>query len=167
MTGCTSSNGNEVYNDFISGLSEDQYYAFAELEGLTYPVLLVADGVYEFDSETLATFFCDVYYVKDGEVIFLGTIRSDGTAYPIAYSKDGIYTAGHHYTGRYIVDEQTCELVLTEYAKEEFAEGTGDETYFYTSNDVTEQVSDRTELEALFEKYNNAEVVNFIKKNDR
>lgn len=166
ITGCGSTEKStsglaDPYNDILSGLAENQYYAFAELEGLTYPVLLVTDGIFEFGQETQASIFCDVYYIKNDEPVLLETISSEGTAYPISYDKEGIYTAGHHYTAKYNVDEAACELVTVEYASEEFAEGTGDETYFHTVNGVTEQVPDRTKLDALFEKYGNATVVNF------
>lgn len=166
ITGCASSEKGVSgltthYNDIISGLAENQYYAYAELEGLTYPVLLVTDGVFDFDQETQASFFCDVYYIKSDEPVLLKTVTSEGTAYPISYDKEGIYTAGHHYTAKYNVDEATCELVTVEYAIEEFAKDTGDEMYFYTMNGVTEQTADRTALDSLFEKYENAAVVNF------
>lgn len=168
LTGCTSSKESTSgltapYNDILSGLSEDQYYAYAELEGLTYPVLLVTDGVFEFDQETQASFFCDVYYIKSDEPILLGTVQSEGTAYPVSYDKEGIYTAGHHYTAKYNINETTCALMTVEYALEEFTESAENGIYFYTVNGVTEQVADRTKLDALFEKYENAPVVNFSK----
>lgn len=53
--------------------------------------------------------------------------------------------------------------MTVEYAIEEFAKDTGDEMYFYTTNGVNEQTADRTALDALFEKYGNATVVNFKK----
>lgn len=168
ITGCASSEKSTSglttpYNDILSSLAENQYYAYAELEGLKYPVLLVTDGIFELDQETQASFLCDVYYIKSDEPVLLDTVKSEGTAYPISYDKEGIYTAGHHYTAKCNVDEATCELVTVEYAIEEFAKDTGDEMYFYTTNGVNEQTADRTALDALFEKYGNATVVNFKK----
>lgn len=78
ITGCASSEKSTSglttpYNDILSSLAENQYYAYAELEGLKYPVLLVTDGIFELDQETQASFLCDVYYIKSDEPVLLDT----------------------------------------------------------------------------------------------
>lgn len=161
QVGCASDQTNERYDQFISQLPEEQYYAFAELESAAYPVLLVTDQVYEYEEGVQAAISCEVYYLQEGEVVSIGEISSEGTAYPIRFSDQGVYTAGHHYAGKYNVDEKQGVLSLEEYAEEVFEEGTGKETYFYTINGVTENVENTQKLEMLFEQYEEAEVLNF------
>lgn len=163
LTGCALKNSDE-YRDVISKLSEDEYYAFVELQDNTYPVLLVADGVYEFDEKIQAAIFVTIYYVIDGEILSVGEIQSGGTAYPISSKEDGIYTAGHHNIVRYTIDDKTGELIAAEYAAEEFSEDADDASYYYTSQGVTEQVKDRAQMDIMFEQYEKAEVINFVKR---
>lgn len=157
---CQGGMNTEPYDDFIANLEDEKFYAFVSLEENAYPVLLVADGVYECD-DIQAAFYCSVYYVTEEQVALLGSIRSEGTAYPISSDKTGLYTMGHHYVKRYIVDEEQGELVLAEYAEEVFQEGTGAESYFYAAEDKTKQVEDRSVLEAMAEKYFDAEIADF------
>lgn len=158
---CASNQTDETYNKFISQLAEKQYYAFAELESIAYPVLLITDQVYEYEEGVQAAISCEVYYIKDGKIVAIGEISSEGTAYPVSCSDQGIYTAGHHYVEKYQVDEDLGILTSEENAEEVFEEGTGKETYFYTINGVKESVENRQKLEMLFEQYEKADMLNF------
>ena len=91
LSACGKKNPAKVYEDTIAALPEDEYTATVDI-GLEYPVLLTTDEVYDDGSGDEAAIYCDVYYPVDKKVQKIGSVESMGTAYPIACSRDGIYS---------------------------------------------------------------------------
>jgi hypothetical protein len=104
----------DVYDTFLKNFNcqgKEYYYSFIQLIGYDYPILLLSDGVYNSDGRKVAM-GTDIYYPVNNEVISLGGIGSDGTAYPISANKTGIFTAGGHEVTKYGLDIQNRKLKL-------------------------------------------------------
>lgn len=69
-------------------------------------ILVVAPSVYG-DGETMAA---DAYQYADGEVKFIGSVSSTGTAYPIAFTAEGLIFGGNHTSGKLVIHDGTGEL---------------------------------------------------------
>lgn len=158
--GCGKEEGEADYASVLSGLSEDQFYAYADLEGNDLPVLLVSDGKYTYEEGIEASIACEVYYIWDGKAERIGKIESAGTAYPVCYDKEGIYAAGGHFVRKYVIDHEKRQLVPAEYAEELFQEN-GDAVYTYYDRQVEKQAEDDSYLNGMREKYEEASVVDF------
>lgn len=140
-----------------------QSYAYVELKRGGTPILLVTDGTYGYNG--LEASFCSVIYsqLEDGSWQKIGQAAGSGTAYPIRYDKNGIYITGGHFAAYYSVDREEMTLIRKEYAAEVFDEN-GNVTYFYAANGQTEHsVEDNSYLNALFDRYEKAELLGFQK----
>lgn len=105
----------DVYTEFLKNYKyqgEDYFYSIIELDGYSYPILLLSDGVYSFDNDQGVTMCADVYYPIKNEVTLFGSICSNGTAYPLSADATGIYTAGGHEVAKYNLDIQNQTLKL-------------------------------------------------------
>ena len=105
LTACGGKKADNTYHDAIAALPENTYSATVDI-GLDKPVLLVTDGVYDDGNGNEAAIYCDVYYPVGKKIQKIGSVESMGTAYPIAYSKDGIYAALDRGVQKYNVDKQ-------------------------------------------------------------
>lgn len=162
LYGCGKEKQEAVYDTVISSLTEEQSYAYVKIGEDELPLLLVAEGIYDYDG-IQAAIACNVYYAWDGKVQNLGEITSDGTAYPISFDQDGIYTAGGHSVARYLPDDRAKELAVVEFAQEVIDEN-GNASYTSSNQEGKEQTDgDSSALEALFEKFGNAQAVDFRK----
>ena len=152
----------EKYNEIISGLSENQYYAFADACE-DYDVLLVTDGVYDNLDGNMATIDATVYGLDaDGNVIEMGKVMSSGTAYPLAvYDGCLIYGGNHHVAMSFIKDGS---IITKLDASEEF-DTDGNATYylFDLENQYEGEVDDDSTLMKMYEYYGEATVLNFVK----
>jgi len=104
----------DIYTEFLKNYNshgEEYYYSFIELNGYVDPILLLSDLVYS-DNESKVALCTDVYYPVNNKVTLFGSICSDGTAYPIAATTSGIYTAGGHEVTEYSLDIQNQKLKL-------------------------------------------------------
>ncbi len=89
------------------------------------------------------------------------TIGSAGTAYPIRYDDEGIYAAGGHYVAKYSLNVSDQQVVLSEYATENF-DSDGNVSYIYFNLESGEIHSDEDAyLKQLLEQYGNAQVLDF------
>lgn len=148
----------EALGKVVSGLGDDDLFAIIEI-GAKHPVLLTSDQTYDDKNGNQASIFCDVYYEgEDGEAKKIGTLESLGTAYPIAYDKSGLYTAGGHEVQRYEVDKAGF-LVMAEGVYEIY-DDTGTAAYTRETADGTETITEK-EYMAMVEAYGKAAVVNF------
>lgn len=148
----------EALGKAAAGLGDDDLFAIVEI-GAKHPVLLTSDQTYDDKNGNRASIFCDVYYEgEDGEAKKIGTLESLGTAYPIAYDKSGLYTAGGHEVWRYEVDKAGF-LVMAEGVYEIYDE-TGTAAYTRETADGTETITEK-EYMAMVEAYGKAAVVNF------
>ena len=60
------------------------------------------------DGQTMGA---DIYQYADGEVKFIASIGSTGTAYPLAFTEEAVLFGGNHTAGKLVVHEGTGELV--------------------------------------------------------
>ena len=74
-------------------------------------MLFVTEQSYTYDTGIEAALYCQVYYSIDGSVKDLGSVESEGTAYPVSYGQGCIYTAGNHSVSKYVIDETTYQLI--------------------------------------------------------
>lgn len=149
------------YNTVISGLHGEQAYAYVETEEGKAPILLVADGTYEYEKGINAAIACDVYYIWDKTPEKLLQLASDGTAYPIAADDTAIYIAGLHYVEKYEMNFETNELELTASAAEIF-DTEGNVTYEGSAKGQM-KMDGATFLEKLRKEYEAASVISFTK----
>ena len=56
------------------------------------------------------TIGADIYQYADGEVKFIASVNSTGTAYPLAYTEEAILLGGNHTAGKLVVHKGTGEL---------------------------------------------------------
>ena len=57
-----------------------------------------------------ATIEADVYQYADGEVKFIASVSSTGTAYPLAYTEEAVLFGGNHTAGKLVVHDGSGEL---------------------------------------------------------
>lgn len=148
---------NSIYENIISGLGDNAARAFLNME-YDYMVLLTSDMVYDEHNEKQAAIYCDVYYPVDGEVKKIGTIMSAGTAYPITFTKDGIFAASGHTVEKYVISEEG-ELYLEKGVCEQFSE-TGNATYISITGGQENESTDQ-EYQAMVEEYGASQIVHF------
>lgn len=99
-----------LYGNTIAGLDDQTQFALVDI-GLEHPVLFTTEQSYTYDMGVQAALDCHVYYVIDGSVKDLGSVESEGTAYPVSYGQRCIYTAGNHSVSKYVIDETTYQLI--------------------------------------------------------
>ena len=99
-----------LYGNTIAGLDDQTQFALVDI-GLEHTVLFTTEQSYTYDAGVQAALDCHVYYVVDGSVKDLGSVESEGTAYPVSYGQGCIYTAGNHSVSKYVIDETTYQLI--------------------------------------------------------
>lgn len=158
----------------FSAVDMSQFATFTRLVDYLYPgmayanvalndvdVLLVADGCYDNLDGNHAAIDSSVFiYDKDGNVAYLGTVQSGGTANPLAVKDGNLYAAGHHFVMKYTVENG--KLAVKETAFEEF-DTDGNAAYYYgtTADGQYSQVEDDSFLNRLFEEAMEAEIIDF------
>ena len=158
---CLTACGRQVENPYgktVAGLGDNDAYAFLEMD-YKYNVMVSSDMIYDAKTEKQASIFCDVYYYTGGEAKHLGSITSDGTAYPISFSKDGIYAASGHRVEKYAVSEKEGLLYLEKGVYVTFDE---DGNAYYTCvRNGEETESTEKEFEEMAEEYASSQVIHF------
>lgn len=158
FTACKDKKEENPYGAVIGGLGDNEAYAVLVMDH-PYHVLVTSDLLYDAGIEKQAAAYCDVYYYQDSEAKKLGTIMSAGTAYPIAFSKDGIYAASGSSVEKYVISKEDGTLILEMGIYIKYDED-GNESY---SCMIAGKESDSTKqayLE-LSEEYASAQVVHF------
>lgn len=149
-----------TFTRIVDSLYPNMAYANVTLDGTD--VLLVANGSYDnLDGNEAAIDSSVFMYDENGNVVFLGTVQSGGTANPLAVKDGKLYTSGHHFVTRNTVKDG--KLVAEETAYEEF-DTNGNATYFLETGDGEKtEVEDDKRLQEMFEEYSEAEIVSFQK----
>lgn len=152
----TAERDNSIYENIVSGLGDREAYAFLDMN-YKYMVLLTSDLIYDEGREKQAALGCDIYYPVNGKAEKLGSITSDGTAYPITFTEDGIFVASNHKTEQYAISE-AGELYLKKGVYEQFDEA-GNVRYTAVINGKEKEL---TELEyQQEEEYGRSQPVHF------
>lgn len=152
-----SESENSMYGEIVAGLGDEEAYAFLSMD-YGYDVLLTTDLIYDAGTEQQAAVSCDVYYPVDDEVKKLGSILSDGTAYPLTFTKDGIFAASGHKIEKYGISEEGT-LYLEKGVYEQFDEA-GNATYIRMTGDQ-ESPSTEAEYQELLNAYGSSQIVHF------
>jgi len=152
--GC-GKNEENPYGAMVSELGDNDAYALLEMD-YKYNVLVTSDMLYDEGNEKQAAIDCNIYYYAGNEVKSLGSIISNGTAYPVTFSKDGIFAASGHHVEKYAVSEKDGTLYLSEAVYEKFDEN-GNEYY----TDQNGEAATEQEYLALTEEYSKSQIVHF------
>lgn len=147
-----------LYGNTIAGLNDQTQIALVDI-GLEHDVLLVTEQSYTYDTGIEAALYCQVYYSIDGSVKDLGSVESEGTAYPVSYGQGCIYTAGNHSVSKYVIDETTYQLICEQ--KDEVSyDAEGNASYIRTLPGK-EKSSTEADYDQAMEIYHEAEPVSF------
>ncbi len=157
----TKSAENELlYGNTIAALDDQTQFAIVDI-GLEHDVLFVTEQSYTYDTGIEAALDCHVYYLIDGSVKDLGSVESEGTAYPVSYGQGCIYTAGNHSVSKYVIDEMTYQLICEQ--KDEVSyDADGNVSYIrsYPGMDKEKSSTEKAYNEAM-EAYSQAVPVSF------
>lgn len=157
----TKSAENELlYGNIIAALDDQTQFALVDI-GLEHDVLFVTEQSYTYDTGIEAALDCHVYYLIDGSVKDLGSVESEGTAYPVSYGQGCIYTAGNHSVSKYVIDEMTYQLICEQ--KDEVSyDADGNVSYIrsYPGMDKEKSSTEKAYNEAM-EAYSQAVPVSF------
>ena len=148
---------NGIYGNIVAGLGDNETYAFLDM-GYDYMVLLTSDLIYDEGREKQAAVDCDIYYPVGDEAKKLGSIMSDGTAYPITFTKEGIFVASGHKIEKYVISKEAT-LYLEKGVYEQFDEAGN---VVYTSRmGEKENESSQQEYQEIVNEYGRSQIVHF------
>lgn len=157
----TKSAENELlYGNTIAALDDQTQFALVDI-GLEHDVLFVTEQSYTYDTGIEAALYCQVYYSIDGSVKDLGSVESEGTAYPVSYGQGCIYTAGNHSVSKYVIDEMTYQLICEQKDEVSYdAEGNVSYIRSYPGMDKEKSSTEKAYNEAM-EAYSQAVPISF------
>lgn len=158
FTACGNEKEENPYGTVVAGLGDDEAYAVLVMDH-PYHVLVTSNLIYDAGIEKQAAANCDVYYYEDHEAKKLGTVMSAGTAYPIAFSKDGIYAASGSSVEKYAISKEDGTLILEMGIYIKYDEN-GNESYSCMIDGKESDSTKQAYLE-LSEEYASAQVVHF------
>lgn len=161
LASCGKAAKENPYGDIVAALDDNTAYAFLDMDYDNY-VMVSSDMIYNAGSEgsaASAAASCDIYYCVDNKPQKIGEIMSEGTAYPISFSRDGIYAASGHMVEKYAVSEKEGKLYIEKGIYEEFDED-GNALYRCVS-DGSEAESNEEEFLELHDEYSASQIVHF------
>lgn len=113
----------ESYDEVINYLTTGQAYAYVDVLGSEEPLLLVTEGTYDNMDNCQATIDASIYMKGEEGVRYASVIASEGTAYPLAVSDDGLlYQGGNHNVDIMCVSKDTHAIMYMAALYEEFDE---------------------------------------------
>ena len=138
-------------------LEKGMGYANATIDGTD--VLLVSSGTYDNLDGNNAAIDARIFVYKDAMPYEIGSVASNGTAYPIAVKDGKLYTGGNHIMNRYSVkDGQT---LVMESANEIF-DNDGNATYSYSSDNGSLDGEEAHKIyDEILDEMMSGEIVNF------
>lgn len=149
-----------LYGNTIVGLDDQTQFALVDI-GLEHTVMFTTEQSYTYDAGVQAALDCHVYYVVDGSVKDLGSVESEGTAYPVSYGQGCIYTAGNHSVSKYVIDETTYQLICEQKDEVSYdADGNASYIRSYPGMDKEKSSTEKTYNEAM-EAYHEAVPISF------
>jgi hypothetical protein len=158
FSACGKKQPENSYGGVIAELGDDELYAILQMD-YKETVLVTTDMVYDEGSERQAAVYCDVYYCMDKEVKKLGSIMSEGTAYPVSFSKDGIFVGSGHSVEKYAISEKDMTMYLEKGVYIEYDED-GNEHYTCVTNGK-EAESTEQEYQKLLDEYGESSIIHF------
>ena len=154
-----------IYDNFLEHFDchgEKYYYAFIKLAGYDYPILLLSNGVYNFKNEAMAAMGTYIYYPIDNQITKLGSIGSDGTAYPISANTTGIFTAGGHEVTKYGLDLKNHQIkLINKYMMIFYTVGEEVKSITIRITDDENQIVTENEFDKANKEYGDANIIYF------
>ncbi|MBR1630204.1 MAG: hypothetical protein IJ679_13225 [Lachnospiraceae bacterium] len=104
------------FDTIIDALSEDSYYAFADMDETNDALLVTSsDLVFDNGDGTMAATEATVYgYDNNHHIIEYGLVAGGGTATPLACKDHELFYGGHNYMNKVHIDEENAELITDE-----------------------------------------------------
>jgi hypothetical protein len=158
LPACGQRQTEDPYGEVIAELEDDELYAILKMD-YKNTVLVTTDLVYDEGSEQQAAISCDIYYCMDKEAKKLGTVTSDGTAYPVSFSKDGIFVGSGHSVEKYAISEKDGTLYLEKGVYMEYDKN-GNEHYICTENGEEAEATEQ-EYQELLDEYGVSSIIHF------
>lgn len=115
-------NYTDAFEAFCEHFSKASAFAYAEMSG--HKVLLVSQETFGNNINTdLEAIEASLFALDgDGRIVALGSIRSQGTLYPVSLLEGMLMVAGHQFVKVYSIRGDVPELVLDSYAEGESTE---------------------------------------------
>lgn len=112
----------DAFKSFREHFSETSSFAYAEISGRK--VLLISQETFGNDETTYKEAIEATIFALDtkGKIICLGSVRSQGTLYPVSLLDGKIMVAGHQFVRIYSIRGSIPELVLDSYEEGESEE---------------------------------------------
>jgi hypothetical protein len=158
LPACGQKQTEDPYGEVIADLGDDELYAILKMD-YKNTVLVTTDLVYDEGSEQQVAIGCEVYYCMDKEAKKLGTVTSDGTAYPVSFSKNGIFVGSGHSVEKYAISEKEGALYLEKGVYIDYDEE-GKEHYTCVKNGE-ETESTEQEYQELLNEYGASSIIHF------
>lgn len=158
LAACGQKQMENPYGTVVARLEDNTAYAFLEMD-YQYNVMVTSDGIYDEGTENQAAICCDVYYYTGDEVKELGTIMSDGTAYPVSFLRDGIFVVSGHGVEKYVISEKEGILSLEKGIYEKF-DSSGNVSYTSIVNGIERELTE-SEYQEILDEYAASQVVHF------
>lgn len=108
---------NKSFESFAKHFSDTAAFAYANVGN--HEVLLVSHETFGNNEDTNRQAVETSIFGLDskGKIVALGSIRSQGTLYPVSILDNKLMVAGHHFVRIYIIRGEVPELVLDKYAE--------------------------------------------------
>jgi len=119
LSSCTQGE-NRNYETFIEHFSETAAHAYVQIDN--HQILLVSHETFgnNENSDLMAIEASIFAQDSEGKIVSLGSIRSQGTLYPVSISDNQLMVAGHQFVKIYTIRyEEQPELVLETYEEGE------------------------------------------------
>ena len=152
----------EAFDMILRHLEPGQVYAYADIDE-KHDALLVASGSFDNGDGNMAAIDATIYgFDKNGELMEYGKVESSSTAYPLAVADGCLFYGGNHDMSKVYIDEENGSLITKEYASETFDEdGNASYSYMSVADGKESTPEDDSKLQAMYEEYSTAIVVNF------
>ncbi len=146
------------YGNLVGSLSDEEAYAFLVMD-YDNNVMVTSDMIYDAGTERQASTYCDLYYYSSGEAKNIGSIMSEGTAYPLSFSENGIFAASGHSIEKYMISERDGLLYMEKGIYETFDES--GKVSYTKIEDGNETSSTEKEYQELQNEYSESQIIHF------
>lgn len=115
VTCMACSNADGAFQQFADHFSDTAAFSYTTLGGRK--LMLVSQEVFGNNVNTDLQAIEASIFAQDteGKIVALGSIRSQGTLYPVSVANDKLMVAGHHFVRIYSIRGEVPELVLDTY----------------------------------------------------
>lgn len=115
MTSCSRNESPDAFEAFAEHFSETASFAYADVSG--HKALLVSEETFGNNANDDVEAIEATIFVLDSKdkIMTLGSIRSQGTLYPVSILDGKLMVAGHQFVKIYSIRGDVPELVLDSY----------------------------------------------------